>query len=129
MLAEDIPVWYRFLDTYGDMFLNLYYDCLVGGPFYTAEQLKDPMLRMWRANASKRIDAVGETAENVLLIEVAKAPGLRALGQVQTYRSLWIEDPQIQKPEIPALVIEHIDTDLISSAARYGTQIYVMPMK
>lgn len=128
MLVEDVPVWYRFLDAYGEMVENLYYDCLVGGPYYTEQQLKDPMLRMWRANASKRIDALVETKDNVLIIEVAKTPGLRAVGQVQVYRSLWIEDPKIKKPEIPVLVLEFIDTDLVSAAARYGTQIYAMPL-
>lgn len=127
MLFEDVPVWHRFLDSYSDMFIRIYYDCLVGGPWYTDEQLKDPMLRMWRANASKRIDAVGETETEVLIIEVATSPGLRAIGQVQAYRSLWLEDPKIEKPEFPVLVLEHVDTDLISSAARYGTQVYVVP--
>ncbi|GAI93087.1 unnamed protein product, partial [marine sediment metagenome] len=44
MLKEDVPVWYDFLDRYGYMFHFLYYDCLLGGPEYTEEQLKDPII-------------------------------------------------------------------------------------
>ena len=128
MLESDIPVWYRFLDQWGFMFENLYYDCFVGGPYYTEEELKDPMKRMWRATVAKRIDALGETENEVWIIEVAKSPGLRAVGQVQVYRSLWLEDPPIRKIERPVLVCQSVDQDLISSAARYGILTYVMPL-
>ncbi len=127
MLAEDVPVWYRFLEKWGFMFTALYYDCCVGGPYYTKKQLEDPMARMWRANTSKRIDAVAETAGEVWIIEVAKAPGLRALGQVQAYRALWIEDPPIAKIEKAVLVVQMVDPDLISAIAMYGVLSYVMP--
>jgi len=128
MLADDIPVWYRFLDKWAFLFTSLYYDCLVGGPTYTQEELEDPMLRMWRANASKRIDALAETSDQVWIIEVARDPGLRSVGQLQVYRSLWLEDPKINKIEIPVLVCELVDQDLISSSAKYGISSYVMPL-
>jgi len=127
MLASDVPVWYRFLDKWAFLFESLYYDCLIGGPTYTQEELEDPMLRMWRANASKRIDALAETSDQVWIIEVAKDPGLRSIGQLQVYRSLWLEDPKIDKIEIPVLVCELVDQDLISAASRYGILTYVMP--
>jgi len=128
MLVEDQPVWYRFLEVWGSLFLSLYYDCYVGGPFYTEKQLRDPFLKMWRATTSKRIDAVAETENEVWLIEVSKSPGLRAIGQVQAYRALWIEDPKIAKIEKPVIVCEFVDQDLISAAAMYGVLTYVMPL-
>lgn len=128
MLQSDVPVWYRFLEKWGFIFEALYYSCLVGGPWYTEQQLKDPMLRMWRANASKRIDALGETDNEVWIIEVAQYPGMRAIGQVQAYRALWLEDPKIEKIEKVIIVCEHIDTDLIAAATMYGILFYVMPV-
>jgi len=126
MLKEDVPVWYDFLDRYGYMFKSLYYDCLLGGPEYTEEQLEDPMFRMWRQNLSKRADAIAELETEVWIIEVADFPGLRAVGQLNTYRALWIEDPKIMKPEKPILVCRTIDTDLARSLTLYGGQIYVV---
>lgn len=128
MLATDIPVWYRFLEKWGFLFRNLYYDVLLGGPVLSPEQEDDPYWRMWRANISKRADAIAELEEAVWIIEVAKRPGLRAIGQLMTYVSLWIEDPKIQKPEEAVLVCEELDTDLIASAARYGMRTYVTPL-
>lgn len=127
MLKQDVPVWYRFLEKYGHLFTALYYDCLLGGPFLTPDQEKDPYWRGYRANVSKRADAIAELQNEAWIIEVADRPGLRAVGQIQVYRSLWLEDPKIIKPEKPVLVCEEVDKDLLSSAARYGIQIYVMP--
>lgn len=128
MLREDLPIWYRFLDSWGHLFINLYYDVLLGGPALTPQQLEDPYWRMWRANTAKRADAIAELPNGVWIIEVAKTPGLRAVGQLQVYRSLWIEDPKIRKPESVLLVCQDVDTDLLASAARYGILIYVMPL-
>jgi len=128
MLAPDIPVWYRFLETYGDLFVNLYYDCLLGGPTLSPKQAEDPFWRMWRANTAKRADAIAELENEVWIIEVSMRPGLRAVGQLMVYLSLWMEDPVIIKPEKSLLVCEEVDTDLISAAARFGILTYVTPL-
>lgn len=127
MLWPDVPVWYRFLEKWGHLFQALYYDVLLGGPHLTPEQEKDPLQRMWRANTAKRADAIAELEDEVWIIEVSLRPGLRALGQLMTYLALWCEDPKIMKPEIPVLVCEQVDTDLIAAAAKYGVRVYVMP--
>lgn len=127
MLDQDIPVWYRFLDRYGPKFVNLYYDSFVGGPWYSQEKLSDPLFFMWRALNAKRIDAVGETQDEAWLIEVSTAPGLRAVGQLQVYSKLWHEDPKIDKPVVLVLVCTEVDPDLLSAAASFGIQTYVIP--
>lgn len=129
MLAEDVPVWYRFLETWGSRFERLYYDVCVGGVTLSEERKKDPMWRMWRKTSAKRIDALAETKDAVWIVEVADRPGLRSLGQLQVYRSLWIEDPKILKPEWMVLVCQYLDTDLGAAAAQNGVLIYVMPEK
>jgi len=126
MQTTDHPVWYRFLDRYGKYFKALYYDCLLGGPFLTEEQYKDSMLRMWRFNTSKRADAIAELEDEVWIIEVADYPGLRAVGQLNVYQTLWIEDIKIRKPEKLILVSERMDPDLAASCARFGIQIYLV---
>ena len=127
MLETDIPVWYRFLEIWGHLFEKLYYDCLLGGPLLTKAQEKDKYWHMWRATSSKRADAIVELESEVWIIEVSQRPGLRAVGQLMVYVNLWIEDPKIAKLEKPILVCEHVDTDLIASAARYGIATYPMP--
>jgi hypothetical protein len=127
LLHEDSIVWYRFLDKWGFQFLHLYYDVLLGGPWLTQEEKKDPLKWMWRVNISKRADVIAELANEVWFIEVDADPGLRVLGQLLAYRSLWLEDPKILKPERLVLVSQRIDEDLFSALGRHGVSIFVIP--
>ena len=81
---------------------------------------------MWRYNISKRADAIADLGSEVWIIEVANYPGLRAVGQLQVYQTLWIEDPKILKPERLALVAERIDNDLGAACGRFGIQVYLV---
>lgn len=126
LLQRDIPVWYRFLEKWGGGFLNLYYDCLLGGPYLTPEENRDPLKRMWRVNLAKRADAIAELKDEVWIIEVAPDPGLRVIGQLQTYRALWLRDPKINKLERMVLVSEVPNEDLFDAASTYGISIYMI---
>lgn len=126
MLKPDIPVWWRFLEKWGYQYQRVYYDCLLGGPTLTKEQELDPILRGWRANISKRADAIAITDRHVYIIEVASDPGLRSVGQLQTYHALWLRDPLILLPERLILVCEMIDPDLLDATSMHGIQIYIV---
>jgi len=126
MLAPDVPVWYRWLSQYGPYIQALYYDSLLGGPFLTPAEELDPFKKMWRYNISKRTDAIAETSTEVWIIEVAAYPGLRAVGQLQVYQTLWIENPKIIKPEHLVLVAERIDPDLGAACGKFGIQVYLV---
>lgn len=126
MLQPDIPVWYRFLEEWAPHFTALYYDCLLGGPEPEPEEGKDPMKRMWRALTSKRADAIAELKNEVWLIEVSAYPGMRALGQLLTYHTLWLQDPKIDKPVKMVLVADEIDPDVRLSYPSYKVQLYLV---
>lgn len=117
MLDSDIPVWYRFLEVYGHLFQKLWYDVSVGGPNYTEKELQDPLKRMWYLNLAKRLDAVAELRTETWLIEVSSDPGLRAIGQLQSYQILWNMDPKVRKPEKLVLVAGTIENDLLTVAS------------
>ena len=126
MLTPDIPVWYRFLDQWEHEMVRLYYDCLLGGPYLSPEEMKDPLKKMWRWNTSKRPDAIVETKDEVWIIEVSANPGLRAMGQCFSYQALWEEDPVIAKIDRAILVCETLDTDLGAAAGKMGVRIFVV---
>jgi len=92
----------------------------------TPEEEADPFKKMWRYNTSKRADAIAETETEVWVIEVADYPGLRAVGQLNVYQTLWIEDPKIIKPEKMVLVSERVDVDLLAACGRFGIQVYIV---
>ena len=125
MLAPDIPIWYRFLKEHAGIFIALYYDCLLGGPVGSPPEEKEPMDRMWRALTSKRADAIAETESEVWLIEVASTPGMRSLGQLLTYLSLWTQDPKISKPVRLVLVANELDPDIAPTYAPHNISVYL----
>lgn len=125
MLAPDIPVWYRFLKERAAEFKALYYDCLLGGPALSPDKEKDAMQRMWRALICKRADAIAETKTETWIIEVSACPGMRALGQLLTYKTLWDEDPKIDKPVKMVLVAEQVDGDVKASYKPYNIVLYL----
>jgi hypothetical protein len=86
------------------------------GPEIGDEKMR---LMFWQ-NTAKRIDALGELKDEIWIIEVADRPGLRAVGQLQTYIALWWEDPKILKPAKPVLVSRGVDADLERSLTFYG---------
>jgi len=126
MLQEDIPVWYRFLEREGSAFLALYYDVLLGGPWLSRQEERDPLKRMWRANTAKRADALAELKDEIWIIEVALDPGLRAAGQLVTYGSLWKEDPKSPKTPRLVLVSERLDTDLTAALGDLGVMVFLV---
>lgn len=126
MLKPDIPTWYKFLKIYGKVFVNLYYDVALGGPYLSEKEREDPLKRGWAALLAKRIDALGETENEVWIIEVATELGQRALGQVNAYRALWLRDPKIMKLERLVLVGSTIDPDLLDAAGIMGLTVYLV---
>lgn len=120
MLKEDWPVWSLFLDRNPALFERVYYDIRIGGVYPGPEHGDEKMRYMFWQNTAKRIDALGEMKEELWLIEVADRPGLRAIGQLQTYVALWFEDPKLSKPIKPVLVCRSIDADLARSLDFYG---------
>lgn len=126
MLQPDIPIWYRFLEEWAPHFINLYYDCLLGGPEIDPDIEESNMDYMWRALTSKRADAIAELQDEVWLIEVSAYPGMRALGQLLTYHTLWMQDPKIDKPVKMLLVADQIDPDVRMSYGPYGIRLHLV---
>jgi len=126
MLKPDIPVWADFQARYSMYWDALYLDCKLGGPYYTPEQLAAPITKMWRDLLVKRADAIADLEDEVWIIEVSADPGLRAIGQLFVYQSLWIRDPPIAKPEKLVLVCHTIEPDLLDAAGMRSIQVYIV---
>ena len=120
MLPEDRPVWTLFLNQNPTLFQRVYYNVRIGGIVPPPSMGDENIRRMYWQNTAKRIDALGEMEKEIWIIEVAARPGLRAIGQVQTYMALWFEDPKLNKPAKPVLVCQSIDADLERSMKFYG---------
>lgn len=120
MLAEDIPIWNRFLDLDATLFERVFYDVRVGGILDPDPAHSEKMREMYFNVTAKRIDALAELKNELWIVEVAGKPGLRAVGQLATYGALWLADPKIAKPAFMVLVAQAIDEDLRRALWVYG---------
>lgn len=120
MLDVDRPLWNRFLDLNPTLFDRIYYDVRVGGVLLEDPGIPDNIAKSFFDVTAKRIDALAEKPDEVWIIEVANAPGLRATGQLATYCALWLADPVIKKPAKGVLVSNSLDDDLKRALWVYG---------
>jgi len=120
MLKEDILIWDRFLAQNAGLFQRVYYDVRLGGILEVPLEAANAMQRMYYNVTAKRIDALAELEKEIWIIEVTAKPGLRAVGQLQTYMALWWQDPKIPKPAVGMLLAQAIDSDLQRALEFYG---------
>jgi len=125
MLAVDVPVWYDFLEKHKEKFLSIHYDCRLGGPACTPGEYTKKLQNMWNYLGAKRADVIAETKDQVWIIEVTGTATIKALGQLMLYKSLWLEDPKIDKPVEMVLVCDETDSDVIASMKVYNILVFL----
>lgn len=91
MLKKDVAVWNRFLDLYGFEFVGFRYDIHVGGEVERKSEWTKKVFQVASWLAAKRIDAVGYKAGETTIFECKPEGGVTAVGQLVTYRMLFIE--------------------------------------
>lgn len=91
MLPRDVAVWDRFLDAHGFEYVGFRYDVHVGGEVVKQSAWTDKIFYMASWLAAKRIDAVGYKAGETTIFEVKPEAGVTAVGQLVTYKMLFIE--------------------------------------
>ena len=127
MLPQDWPIWQKFRKAYSSVFQCFYYSVKLGGQLLNDPAIDEAMRKSWYASTAKRVDVIGETPTEVWIIEVASNPGLRAIGQILTYASLWGLDPKINKPAVSVLVSERVDQDLRYGCMVQGVRVMEIP--
>lgn len=112
LLPVDIPVWERWLDLHRFEYDQIEYDVRVGEgrpapPFYPVN-----IQKMALDLSMRRIDAVAHTPTEIVVIEITKRAGLKAVGQLLVYPILYrlTFDPPVGIR--PLLVAEEINTDI-----------------
>lgn len=88
---EDIAVWELFIEQNPTEFLTCNYDvaCGVGAP--QDPSLPENIQRDGKILTQKKIDVVGYINNDITIIELKPIANARALGQLLTYKDLYIE--------------------------------------
>jgi hypothetical protein len=126
MLPADVAVWNRFLDRYGHEYSGFRYDVHVGGEIEKISKWTDKVVNMSSWLASKRIDAVGYRPGVTVIFEVKPEAGVTAVGQLITYRMLYLEKyPSVGEVKC-ALVCSNVLPDERRVLEAQGFTVYVV---
>lgn len=78
-------------------------------------------------SSRKRIDVVGVGGAGITLVEAKARIEPSALGQILTYRNLWLEEyPTNTNPNL-VVIGRYTDQDTIKSLNAHGVTVYVYP--
>lgn len=108
MSPADKKIWERFIEKYPDAFNSCQYDFHVGDapPFNTlldddTDWNQDKLYRL-------RIDVVALTKNETVIIEVKPNAGPSTIGQVKSYRTLYMRD---EEPQVPVKMMILTDAE------------------
>jgi len=123
MLAQDVPVWQKWLSKHSEDIKNVYYN--VALTLNPAPEVPNPnMVNNWMYSVSKRIDAlVIWDNESMTIVEVTRKGGLRAIGQAITYQYLWRQIKPLPGKCTALIVCVYADKDVRATAEEHGVEI------
>lgn len=104
MFPLDIAIWERFIVEHGSEFEGFDYDIKVGTGSEVPPGSPESFARMVQILSKYRIDVVGYTGSEIVIIEVKPEASTVALGQIDAYVTLYKRDFQPQLPVIGAIV-------------------------
>ena len=82
--------------------------------------------RLWQFLRSKEIDAVCETTDAVYIIEFKDRARPSGIGQLLTYRELYIAQAKPSKPVKLRYIVGEGDPQVEEAAKRLGIEVYVL---
>ena len=112
LMPLEVPIWERFLAEYGFLFTRLTYDVHVGEGAPISEDATPGEVRQIQAITRKRIDVVGETKDELWIIEVKPRAGHAAAGALLNYRRLYRREYHSLKPVRLVVVCERVEWDV-----------------
>ena len=112
LLPADCDLWERFLDENPKRFSHIDYDVRVGFGRDPGHSFDSNLRQMAIDLSQRRIDAVGHSDGVLHIIEIATVPGLRALGQLIAYPTLYQQTFSPTQSLVPLLIAEVLQADI-----------------
>lgn len=126
MMPQDIPIWNRYLAQYAQYYTKFVYDFPVGEgskvPFPIDEKFKADYEHLTK----KRIDVVGYKPTAIDIIEIKPRAATTALGQVLTYRTLFIAQENPTQPIKAIVITDSITEDDRKVYTNFGIEIIIV---
>jgi hypothetical protein len=126
MMSDEARIWTRFLETTELEFTQVTYDLHLGTGVLPLPTDPDYMRRLLSAVTKKRVDAVGETKEDIWIFEVKPRISMSALGQLVTYFELYQQEYRPVKAVMLAAIGEREAPDIRPSFDLYAVNIILV---
>jgi len=123
MSSGDFPIWQRYLHEHAGEYEAFYYDVYLVPDLVIPDGLAPELVRMWKLNNAKRIDALGVRSDGVEIIEVRVAASAGALGAIQMYLDLWKLAPALSGAVRGTIITDRADPVLFTLTASRGLKI------
>ena len=126
LLPQEIKLWREFIKIHGNYFQRFEYDVHVGQGAPIDPAMPDNWKRQVSALSKFRIDVVGYRPGEEWIIEVKPEAGSSSIGQLLSYRELYLEEyPTINKVYL-AIVTNVLRHDMDKLFKRFGIKWYVI---
>lgn len=124
MIGRDLGIWSQWRTRLPHPYQGFYFDVALGTPPPADPALRAEVNRAWEFLLAKRIDAVGVLPNAYHIIEIRRGADQSAIGALDMYCFLWRNDPPDDRPCVPVLVTDHLDSDPRSLASSKGIVTY-----
>jgi hypothetical protein len=112
MLPPDARIWDAFVYLHANVFDNVQYDYHVGEGVARQPGWDDSLYKMAKIITQRRIDVIGWKNQQPWLIEVKQSPGVSAVGQLISYKELYLRDNPAHINVQLYLVCDRLDQDI-----------------
>ena len=126
MAKGDAPVWERFVERFGALYIGVAYDVALGGVGAPEGALRPDDARGWQYSTALKIDALLFGAGEILIVEVRPHATVSALGAVIAYRLIAEREQLGDQPLRGAIVCASIQVDVQWCAERLGVGVFVV---
>lgn len=125
MKPADVRIWERFVSDHNDFFARVDYDFHVGkGADFLSSDESTPDGRENRLY-QKKIDVVGYREDSTTLIEVKPIADVKALGQILTYKELYMRTRQGKSGPHMLVICEKIMAEMKEVYQSKGISVMV----
>lgn len=122
MKPADVQIWEIFMSQHPGEFDTCDYDFLVGEGVVMGDVSQDVYAKSFQILTQKKVDVIGYKGENIDIIEIKPFAGASAMGQVLSYRNLFIKQfPGLLPGNIRARVLtDRLQSDYAEIYASHG---------
>lgn len=126
MLPREIIVWRQWLKLHEHEYDHFDYNTRIGQGHDPGPTWPENYRRMAIMNSQKRVDVVGWKGQEPTIIEVKDRAGASAIGQLVTYKPIWVQTfPDLPPPRL-ALVVNRLQPDILPIIQVAGIQLFIV---